>query len=181
LKELSAAEELDSCRYLYLEQISEPYINCLRLLVSEGLTSDQAAPLVVGGTKVSDIHPIEVTNSSKWFEVVWDTYISFAVRNESFASSDDEEWTGKVLRIFSRSKFLDFVSAGTFASVEFPGPFVHYEIACLDHIIDIASLHPPTIHRVSAKSSWMSHLPNGWTNCCELFDYGRASRSAQGA
>jgi len=161
LKELSVAEELDSCSYLYLEQISEPHINCLRLVISEGVTSDHAKPLAVGGMKISDARPIEVTNSSKWFEVVWDTYISFAVRDESFASSSDEDWIGKVFRIYSRSRFLDFLSAGTFASSDFPGPFVHYEIACLDHIIDVASLHPPTIRRVSAKN-FVNEPPRKW-------------------
>lgn len=161
MKELSAAEELDSCRYLYLEQISEPRINCLRLVISEGLASDHAEPLAVGGMKISDARPIEVTNSSKWFEVVWDTYISFAVRDESFASSNDEEWVGKVFRVYSRSRFLDFISAGTFADADFPGPFVHYEIACLDHIVDVASLRPPKIRRVNAKHL-LSDPPRKW-------------------
>ncbi len=145
----STTEELDSCKYLYLDSISEPESNSLRLVLSEGIVSDHTESLVVGDTTIPDVRPIEVTDASRHFEVVWNSYISFAVRNESYCSWDKEEdWTGNSFRVYSKSKFLDFVASGTFASSDYPGPFVHYEIICSDHIIDVASEHPPTVHRV---------------------------------
>ena len=147
----TATEELDACGYLYLEEISEPHVNGLRLILSEGIVADRTETLTIGNTEISDIRPVEVTDASKWFEVVWDTYISYSVRNESFCSWDKaEEWSGNSFRTYTKSKFLDFVSTGTFASNDYPGPFVHYEIVCSDHVVDVASEHPPTVRRVGA-------------------------------
>ena len=147
----SVTDELDACGYLYLEEISEPHANGLRLILSEGVVADRTETLTIGNTEISDIRPVEVTDASKWFEVVWDTYISYSVRNESFCSWDEtEEWSGNAFRTYTKSKFLDFVSTGTFASNDYPGPFVHYEIVCSDHVVDVASEHPPTVRRVGA-------------------------------
>ena len=144
-------EELDNCDYLYLEAISEPHVNGLRLVVSEGIVSDRTQTLTIGDTEVPDVRPVEVTDASKWFEVTWDTYIIYSVRNECFCSWDKaEEWSGCAFRTYTKSKFLDFVSAGTVAGDDYPGPFVHYEIVCSDHIIDVASEHPPVIRRGGA-------------------------------
>ena len=151
MKDFSTTEELDSCGYLYLEELSEPHANGLRLVLSEGIVADRAETLTVGEVEIPRVRPVEVTDPSRWFEVVWDTYISYSVRNESYCSWDKEEkWTGNAFRVYSKSKFLEFVSTGTFASDAYPGPFVHYEILCSDHIIDVASEHPPTICRVGA-------------------------------
>lgn len=83
------------------------------------------------------------------FEVIWPSYIGYAVRNESYTTWDkEEEWTGSSFRIYSKSKFLDFIANGTFASDEYPGPFRHYEIICCDQIIDIASQDQPIVRLV---------------------------------
>ncbi|MCR6663820.1 MAG: hypothetical protein NVV60_11930 [Luteimonas sp.] len=151
MKEQSATEELDTCNYLYLEAVSEPHANGLRLVLSEGIVSDKTETLTIGDAEIPDVRPVEVTDSSRWFEVVWDTYISYSVRNESYCSWDkNEEWSGNAFRVYTKSMFLDFVSSSTFASDDYPGPFVHYEIVCSDHIIDVASEHPPTVRRVGA-------------------------------
>jgi hypothetical protein len=147
----SSTEELNSCKYLYLDSISEPETNSLRLILSEGIVLDRTETLVIGDAEIPDVSPIEVTDASRRFELVWDSYISFAVRNESYCAWDKEEnWTGNAFRMYSKSKFLDFVATGTFASVEYPGPFVHYAIVCLDHVIDVASKHPPRVRRMDA-------------------------------
>jgi len=147
----SPLEELDSCKYLYLDSISEPETNTLLLVFSEGIVSDRTETLVIGDAEIPDVRPIEVTAVSRHFEVVWDSYISYAVRNESYCTWDrEEEWSGNAFRVYSKSKFLDFIAGGTFARADYPGPFVHYEILCSDHIIDVASEHPPTVRRVGA-------------------------------
>ncbi len=151
MKDQSATEELNSCGYLYLESISEPHANGLRLVLSEGIVSDRTETLTIGDAQIPDVRPVEVTDASRWFEFLWDTYISYSIRNESYCSWDkDEEWLGSAFRTYTQSKFLDFVSSGTFASADYPGPFVHYGIICSDHVIDVASEHPPTIRRVGA-------------------------------
>ncbi len=162
MKDRSAIDQLDSCAYLYLEAISEPHTNGLRLVLSEGIISDRAETLTIGDAKIPNIRPIEVTNASRWFEVVWDNYIAYAVRNECYSSWDkDEESSGNSFRVYTRSVFLDFVSNGTFAGDDYPGPFAHYQVICSDHIIDVASEHPPTVGRVRLDHSFEPTLLRG--------------------
>lgn len=151
MTEPSLIEKLDACKNLFLTDISEPETNSLRLLVAEGRVSETEETWDVAGVSFPGIRSIDITSQSRRFELYWPRYISYAVRDESYCSWDkDESWIGSSFRIYSTSKFLDFVGNGTFATAEYPGPFKHYEIVCLDHIIDVASEDPPTIRAVGA-------------------------------
>ena len=86
------------------------------------------------------------------FEFVWSSHFSYAARSEHFCQMDQaEKWTGDIYRIFSSSKFLDFIRAATFATAQLPGPFHHYQVQSLYRIVDVAALKPPVI-RVSARA-----------------------------
>jgi len=93
---------------------------------------------------------VDVTDPDRVFEITWTDFISMAVRSEHYCQWDnDEVWTGKhVFRTYTKSKFLDFVDAATFATADYPGPFVHYQIQSLYQIIDVASRQPPSVRRV---------------------------------
>jgi hypothetical protein len=56
-----------------------------------------------------------------------------------------EVFEGGVFSIYSKSRYLDFIDVSTIASVDHPGPFKHYGINALNHIIDVVSTEPPTI------------------------------------
>jgi hypothetical protein len=50
---------------------------------------------------------------------------------------------------YSRSKFLEFIQpGGSLAEDLLERPLVHYGFVCLDHIIDVASVHIPTVRRL---------------------------------
>ena len=102
---------------------------------------------------------VEATDPDRVFEIRWSSYISYAVRSEHFCQWDsDEVWEGKhVFRVYSKSKFIDFVDRGTFATADFPGPFKHYQIQSLYQIVDVASLEAPQV-RVSGPNN--SFKPN---------------------
>ncbi len=75
--------------------------------------------------------------------------MAYAVLNESFAKVDDyEEHKGRYFRIYSKSHFLDFLGVATFASDDYPGKAAHYEIACLDHIVDVVSSEEPQVREL---------------------------------
>lgn len=151
MKTESPVEQVDGCEYLFLSGISEPEENGLILLVHEGLPAGEPETLQVGTGSIKGIIPIDITAQSRAFELRWPLYISYAVRNESFCTWDGaEEWVGLAFRIYTRSKFLDFVARGTFASTEYPGPFKHYQILCVDHIIDVAAQEAPIVRVVGA-------------------------------
>lgn len=90
---------------------------------------------------------VEASDPDREFEIRWPSYISYAVRSEHYCQWDsDETWTGRhVFRQYSKSKFLDFVAASTFAVGDFRGPFKHFQVQSLYQIIDIASCDEPTI------------------------------------
>ncbi|MNI32283.1 hypothetical protein D3C73_861910 [compost metagenome] len=79
-------------------------------------------------------------------QLEFESYIGYSVLNESYTVRDDyEQFEGNIFRTFSKSRYLDFIKAGTIATIEYPGPFKHYGIAALNHIVDIVSTVEPKI------------------------------------
>jgi len=66
---------------------------------------------------------------------------AYSIINETFTVMDDYEISdGNLFRIYSKSRYLDFIKEGTIVEVIFPEKqFVHYQIPCLNHTIDIIS------------------------------------------
>lgn len=137
--------ELDSCDHLFLTEIREDARQSLFLLIEEGRASSESTPVYVGDTRIGDGHPIRSTG--RQIELVWDWYIAYCVRNESYCGANGDEATavGKKLRIYSKSDFLDYLSRATFATAEYPGPFLHYCLISENHIVDVASVKAPNI------------------------------------
>ena len=79
-------------------------------------------------------------------EIEFDSYIGFSIRNESYTLRYEYEvFEGRIFRLFEKSKYLDFIRLATFASEEHPGPFKHYGVAGLNHIVDIVSKDEPIV------------------------------------
>ena len=99
-------------------------------------------------TPEAELHiQLEATDPDRVFDIRFTHYVSYAVRSEQYCQWDnDEVWTGKhVYRVYSKSKFLDFVAGATFATDDYPWPFKHYQIQSLYRIIDIASRDEPIV------------------------------------
>jgi hypothetical protein len=144
VSELFAA--INSCEYLFLNDIAQPDYHRLRLIVQEGQTSPQITSIEVAGTTISDLRKVESNDRSRIFEVVWNSYVAYSVRNESFTGPDkDEIFTGSQFRLYQKSHFLDYVRRATFATPDYPGPIRHYALVCQDHVIDIISIVEPGI------------------------------------
>jgi hypothetical protein len=149
---MNLIERINEHRYLYLTELSEPEDNVLRLLITEGRISDEPHGANAEGRAGigSQTRAIIADERSAAYEVVFDQYIAYTVLNESYTVWDDDEiFEGQLFRIYSKSKFLAYVSAGTIASADYPGPFKHYGISCLNHIVQVASTVAPliTTHR----------------------------------
>ncbi|KRE38177.1 hypothetical protein [Paenibacillus sp. Soil522] len=137
--------------------LTEPEVNVLRLYFSRSKMSDTPEPLIVGEKDFGDSYSINMDKNSPLIQIDFDTYIAYSIRNESFTSWDDyEEFEGKIFRIYKKSRYLDFISVGTYATEDFPGPFKHYGISCLDHIVDIVSASEPVVTEVVADQSTLS-------------------------
>ena len=62
-----------------------------------------------------------------------------------------EEFEGKAFRVYSKSKFLDYVKATTYVTTDYPGPYNHYGFICLDHIINVVSSDAPIVMEYNCK------------------------------
>jgi hypothetical protein len=139
--------QIDTCDFLFLTEIQELGGNRLRIVVHEGKPTGASKTITVGGSAIRDCTSIEITAESAAFEFVWPHYVAYAVLNESYASPPNAEqsFKGRRFRIYEKSYFRDYLSRSTFATDEYPGPLLHFEICCEDQIVNVVSTVSPTI------------------------------------
>jgi hypothetical protein len=152
--------KLDSVQYLYLRQLSEPRDNALRLIVEEAAIDRSvvvgSSPELTAAPELAHIlrnaSPIESIEGCRTFELYWKRYVAYLVTEEGVGScgrSDDEVFTGRLLRHYSKSHFLDHLAHDTGGHMR---PLQHYKLICLNHLIDVASEDSPEIHVASGKA-----------------------------
>jgi hypothetical protein len=144
-------------KYLDMIEIQETYKDCLRIVIAEAGVSDVVPeissveePVEAVREILRESKPIAVTENSARYEIVFDDYIAYAVTNESYAGGIEEKFEGRLARVYSKSAFLNYIGQGTFATEDYPGPFVHYGFCCLNQIIDIVSEKPPIVKLINA-------------------------------
>ena len=144
---MNLIEQLNEHQYFYLAEIGEPEANQLRIIILEAKISDKTEDIDLGVAKISDVHPIVTDETSRAYEIIFESYIGYSVRNESYVGWDEsEEFTGKLFRVYTKSHFLDYIQvSAVYASEDDPGKFTHYEVVCLEHVIDVASMDEPRI------------------------------------
>ncbi len=141
--------DLMNLKDIYFEQIYEPEENTLRLLFSRSRTSEIPELITVGQIEINDTYSIDIDETLPLIQMDFESYIGYSIRNESYTSWDKyEAFEGKIFRIYSKSRYLDFIKEGTFATEDYPGPFKHYGIACLNHVVDVVSVSVPVIKEV---------------------------------
>ena len=72
--------------------------------------------------------------------------LSFA---EYTSAGEYDQFEGRLLRKYQRSRFLDYVAACTIATDDFPGPLNHWGLICASHIIHVISTDEPEIQLVA--------------------------------
>ncbi|OYT21137.1 MAG: hypothetical protein CCU26_02595 [Nitrospira sp. UW-LDO-01] len=144
---------LNSCKYLYLTELGEPTDNVLRIVLTEAalgrpLTEESLSdhqPEIRAALASAGVRAIEHHPGCRTFELVWPSYIGYSVRDESFSLPESEEGEGQIFVQYTKSKYLDFITTATFANSDFPGPFKHWAIYCLNHSLDVVSTKEPIV------------------------------------
>ncbi|SMQ80974.1 hypothetical protein SAMN05444673_4067 [Bacillus sp. OV166] len=136
--------------YIYLHNLEEPETNSLRIFINRCKVNQQSEDIEIGKHIINDTYPIEVDAQLPIIQLDFDSYVSYSIINESFTVLDEYEiFEGKSFRIFKKSRYLDFINKGTIVNDVFPEEQpVHYEIACLDHIIDVISFDKPIVTEI---------------------------------
>lgn len=150
----------------FLAELSEEEDNRLRIKIAlsvlgesgeiasddEFIGNEKIAKLISGSTP---IYP----DYDSIYEIIFDNYIMYQVRNESYAAWDNYEIRkGKHFVIFERSILLDYLSVFTDCQIlsdgsYYPDLWTHYGICCQNHIIDIAAVKAPEIRRILTVES----------------------------
>lgn len=99
--------------------------------------------------KVSDILDKDtkeiVADESIIYKIIFRSYISYHILNESYSASGNDEFIyGNLFRKYTKSSYLMFIEDSTYAS-SFANTYAHYGIICLDQIIDVISEEEPQI------------------------------------
>ena len=139
---------------IYFVALAEPSTNSLRIFVERCTPSKERTSIEMAGQKITEVSRILADEHLPIIQLDFDSYVSYTVINEAFMPWDNEEvCEGKTFRIYTKSKALDFVTSRTSAEWILPDqPFTHYEIPCLDHIIDVISHSEPTVTEIDRNT-----------------------------
>ncbi|WP_170507628.1 hypothetical protein [Ruegeria arenilitoris] len=119
-------------------------INQSLLVVDIAAATKASEPESVGG--IDGVYPLEIKPESDELRLSFYDFVAYSVTAEMFAQQGDQEISvGGWLRVFSKSFYLEFVERSTWATSEFPGDLIHYQINTLDHTIDVVTSNPPEI------------------------------------
>jgi hypothetical protein len=109
---------------------------------------------VQAGVAVSQFGAIQTDKSCNRYKVKFDNYTAYSVINESYWSESED---GKVVIgsfvTYERSKFSDYVNSVTSKEVAediAEAKSLHYQITCLNHLINVVTCYPPQIEIVTA-------------------------------
>jgi hypothetical protein len=168
ITESDAIRQLNAVKYVDLREISEPnkrVLNSLRIVLEEAVVNEatvvasdrpELANLLAGA------HPIESIEGCKKFQLSWKHYLAYLVTEELVGSNApkgyaDEVYTGRILRVYTKSHFLDHVMLDTGGHIQ---EILHYKIICLNHLIDVVSYDPPNVEVLSSGEGFAA--PEGW-------------------
>jgi hypothetical protein len=162
LPESEAIGQLNSTRYVDLREISEPnkrVFNSLRIVVEQAIVNE-AAVVVSDRPELANLlagaYPIESVEGCKTFRLSWKHYLAYLVTEELVGSNApngyaDEIYTGKILRVYTRSHFLDHIMRDTGGHVQ---EVLHYKLICLNHLIDVVSYFPPKVEVLAGSGGF---------------------------
>jgi hypothetical protein len=159
----STIDSLNSVKYLYLRELTEPRDNSLNLVVQEAIANPAGAgqpfsgelPELVELTRSAS--PIESTDACRTFQLTWKRYVAYLVTEECVGSCGkygDEIFTGELFRVYTKSHFLEHLAKDTGGHTE---EVFHYKLTCLNHLIDVAAYGPPEVKQIGPISSIRIH------------------------
>lgn len=147
--------DINSEKYIYLEDLHEDDRSLVIELAgttSSPSTEDELADLREEfGDKIAGLaegcNSIEVNEDRRW-RLRFDNYTAYAVINESYDNGDRATMQStSPVDVVDDSDWLDYVNKSTFAFQIFDS-IKHYQIACLDQIINVASDRAPKIEKL---------------------------------
>lgn len=141
----------------FLMKTEENEDNCIRFRISFACEEERNSDNLTGIQSLDEIlhNAIPICpNKNEIYEILFEQYILYQIRNESYCSRDDFEIKqGKYFIIFKKSRLLAVLPVITDCQIlsdgtAYPGNWKHYGIYCQNHMIDIISHHEPIIRKI---------------------------------
>jgi len=144
-------KDLNQYKYLFQQNIHCTDENRLTICLKIGKVSEETEDFVFNGITINDTRPILEDNTGS-IRVWFPSYVAYNVRWETYLVwSEYDEFTGRIVREYSKSRYLEYVKNDTFASDEWPGKLRHFGICCGWEIIDIISIDEPQVEMVMSE------------------------------
>ena len=140
----------------YILKICDSTNNILKIIVTLPLLGEKGSEVTNTGNKeldeiLKESYPVLI-NYNEIYEIVFENYIMYQIRNESFANPDENsKILGKYFMIIKNSSYLKMVKNITFYNDIFDDKYMHYMhygIFSWNHIIDIISAEEPKIAKL---------------------------------
>ena len=134
----------------YILNINDNIDNVLKIIVSLPYSGEKGSEASNTGNKDLDeilkkAYPVLI-DYNEIYEIVFENYIMYQIRNESFANPDENsKILGKYFVIIKNSSYLKMVKNITFYNDIFDNKYMHYGIFSWNHVIDIISAEEPKI------------------------------------
>lgn len=139
----------------FLEELKEEMDNELHLVIlgaaiGENAAYDDSGENPILGEILAQCKPI-FPDSRQRFDIVFEDYIIYPVRNESYSSfPETEKRMGTYLLECEKSSFLNYLALVTDAcrledGSFYPAPWKHYGIYTQNHIVDIIATKEPKV------------------------------------
>ena len=137
----------------YILNINDNIDNVLKIIVSLPYSGEKGSEASNTGNKNLDeilkkAYPVLI-DYNEIYEIVFENYIMYQIRNESFANPDENsKISGKYFVIIKNSSYLKMVKNITFYSDIFDDKYIHYGIFSWNHVVDIISAEKPKIRKL---------------------------------
>ncbi len=146
-------ENVEMTKGTFLVKLEEGEENSLEVVVALAFCGEEGenVPSDTKGTVRRILEKSKPVYSDKenMYEICFENYIMYQVRNESFASFDEDEIRhGKRLVIFEKSKLLDYIKKVIWADEKYFGGYKHYGIYTENQIIDVISQVEPKVKKL---------------------------------
>ncbi|PKR76744.1 hypothetical protein CEY16_13065 [Halalkalibacillus sediminis] len=123
----------------------------LRIQLQRGHIGDEAGRTILESKEVVKSSPYVMDDSIIQVDFYW--YISYSVVEESYSPFDEyEKYSGGMFRIYSQSRFIDYIKKGTLAHHLHPTENIkHYQIPTLNHLIDVVAVENPVVSEIKVS------------------------------
>ena len=146
---MDVRSELNESRHLEFCELSEPEVHMLRLVIEEARPGP--IPEELEG-KVLGQRILATDETSRVFEIVWPSCLTYSVVDEMYTDWDDTQvWEGSFFREYSKSHFLDYAFKATFFSALCEDKPRHWSLLCLNHTVHVIGVKEPQMRYLGTR------------------------------